>query len=142
MLAPLFALALIQTAAPQATPLPAWALTNPFGYERAQCSPLVREEEALEACQGRVRRQLAEALGEDLPPALRPATVENCRPADAGGGVICGPERRAARSDAPVLVEQECSNRPTPEGFSSECRPVSQRESRGGLSLRLGRRDD
>ncbi|HEV7353825.1 MAG TPA: hypothetical protein VGN74_11930 [Brevundimonas sp.] len=142
MLAPLFALALIQTAAPEATPLPAWALTNPFGYERAQCSPLVRGEEALEACQGRVRRQLAEALGEDLPPALRPATVENCRPADAGGGVICGPERRSARADAPVLVEQECSNRPTPEGFSSECRPVNQRESRGGLSLRLGRRDD
>lgn len=142
MLSPLFALALMQTAAPEATPLPTWALTNPFGYERAQCSPLVRGEEALEACQGRVRRQLAAAMGADLPPALRPATVENCRPADAGGGVICGPERRAARADAPVLVEQECSNRPTPEGFSSECRPVNQRGSRGGLSLRLGRRDD
>jgi len=142
MLAPLLTLALLQSAAPEATPLPAWALTNPFGYERARCSPLVRGEEALEACQGRVRRQLSDALGDDLPPALRPATVENCRPADAGGGVICGPERRAARADAPVLVEQECSNRPTPEGFSSECRPVTQRESRGGLSLRLGRRDD
>lgn len=141
MLAPLLTLTLLQTAAPEATPLPAWALTNPFGYERAQCSPLVRGTEALETCQGRVRRQLAEALGEDLPPALRPATVENCRPADAGGGVICGPERRAARADAPVLVEQDCSNRPTPEGFSSECRPVNQRESGGGLSLRLGRRD-
>ncbi|MFN7232161.1 MAG: hypothetical protein ACK5WW_00510 [Brevundimonas sp.] len=142
MLAPLLTFALLQTAAPDVTPLPAWALTNPFGYERARCSPLVRGEENLEACQDRARRQLAAALGEDLPPALRPATVENCRPADAGGGVICGPERRAARADAPVLVEQECSNRPTAEGFSSECRPVGQRESRGGLSLRLGRRDD
>ncbi len=142
MLAPLLTLALMQTVAPEAAPLPAWALTNPFGYERAQCSPLVRGEEALETCQGRVRRQLAAALGEDLPPALRPASIENCRPADAGGGVVCGPERRAAGADAPVLVEQDCSNRPTPEGFSSECRPVNQRDSRGGLSLRLGRRDD
>ena len=83
MLTPLLTLSLIQATAPEATPLPAWALTNPFGYERAQCSPLVRGAEALDVCQGRVRRQLAEALGEDLPPALRPATVENCRPAMA-----------------------------------------------------------
>jgi hypothetical protein len=142
VLTSLLTLTLLQAAGAGNPTVPDWARTNPFGYERAQCSPLVRGDEALASCQARVRRQLAEVLGDDLPAALRPAAVENCRPADAGGGVVCGPERREARSDAPVLVEQTCTNRPTPEGFSSECRPVSQTESRGGLSLRLGRRDD
>ncbi|MFC0634553.1 hypothetical protein [Brevundimonas balnearis] len=129
---------LIQTPAA----LPEWARENPFGYERAQCSPMIRGDEPLEACQARVRSLLLAELGDDLPPALRPAAVEDCRPADAGGGVVCGPQRRAARSDGPVLVEQDCSNRVTSEGFSSDCRPVGQSEERGVSITLFGGDDD
>lgn len=129
---------LIQTPAA----LPDWARENPFGYERAECSPMIRGEEPLSACQARVRSLLLAELGEDLPAALRPAAVENCRPSDTGGGVVCGPQRRAARSDGPVLVEQDCSNRVTREGFSSECRPVGQGEERGVSITLFGGKDD
>lgn len=124
------------------TPLPEWALRDPYSYERAQCSPLVRGDVPLGDCQARVRVELAAALGDALPPGLRPAALENCRPSDASGGVVCGPQRRSAAS-GPSLVEQDCSTRATSEGFSSECRPVGQDDDDGGgLKLRLWGGDD
>ncbi|MES2835498.1 MAG: hypothetical protein V4707_12410 [Pseudomonadota bacterium] len=45
-------------------PLPAWALADPFGWERAQCSPMIRKDATLEACQARVRTDLAANLGD------------------------------------------------------------------------------
>ncbi|HZW15340.1 MAG TPA: hypothetical protein VFF66_03690 [Brevundimonas sp.] len=52
--------------------LPEEARADPFGYERAECSPLIRDRtETLEACQLRVRRTLSVALGDALPDALK-----------------------------------------------------------------------
>ena len=55
--------------APAAIPtIPDWARADPYGYERSECSPLVRKaEESMEACQARVRTALAANLGDDLP---------------------------------------------------------------------------
>ena len=49
--------------------VPEWALTDPFGYERARCNPMVRGETPLDVCQSRVRSALAASLGDDLPDA-------------------------------------------------------------------------
>lgn len=72
----------IPAAAPSAPtadlpPLPDFARADPYGYERAECSPLIRKaEESMEACQARVRMTLAAHLGDALPagmaPGLRP----------------------------------------------------------------------
>ena len=79
---------------------------------------------------------------EPLGAGLRPVIWSHCGAIDYAAAGQWAAFHRNRSADAPVLVEQDCSNRPTPEGFSSECRPVNQRDSRGGLSLRLGRRDD
>ena len=125
--------------------LPAWALADPFGWERAQCSPLIRKD-SLETCQARVRADLAANLGDALPDALKPASLENCRRTDDGFAVTCGAQERAARP-APVLREQDCGTRMTRQGegapgWTSECRPMVGDERRGdGLSIRLGGQD-
>ncbi|NBB53193.1 hypothetical protein GVN24_33460 [Rhizobium sp. CRIBSB] len=126
--------------------LPQWALDDPFAWERAQCSPLLRKEPTLEACQARVRTDLAAHLGDALPPALQPATLENCRRSDDGFAVTCGEPPRADRP-APVLREQDCRTRLTRQGeggpgWTSDCRPAPGDEPRGeGLSIRLGGED-
>lgn len=133
-------------AAPRHT-VPEWGLADPFGYERARCSPQLRGAKTLEACQAEVRGQLALALGEDLPDALRPAGMAgDCQMAQAGSGgsayaVQCGPQSRTpAASSTPQ--EMDCRPRPVEGGFSSECRPVDEAESKG-VSLRLwGGKDD
>jgi hypothetical protein len=37
--------------------VPAWGLADPFGFERARCSPLVRGAKSIETCQAEVREQ-------------------------------------------------------------------------------------
>ncbi len=89
----------VEVAAP-VTDLPAWALADPFGWERSQCSPLVSRE-PLDVCQARVRVELSAALGDQLPAGLRPAGEPVpclATPGDDGKyPVQCGtPEHRAA----------------------------------------------
>lgn len=124
--------------------VPEWARSDPFAYERARCSPLVRGDKPLETCQAETRAMLAAALGDDLPDALRPAGADgDCQMMrESSGGsayaLQCGPQRR----DAPVasqLQEQDCRSRPDRRGgFTSECRPVVEPgEKKDGLRLRL-----
>ena len=129
------------------TTLPAWALADPFGWERSQCSALIRREETLVACQGRVRTELAANLGDALPPALSPAGLGGeCVPTVGEANayaVTCGPERREG-APAPGIQEQVCETRPQRQGgggvsWAETCRPASGpgRESEG-LTFRLG----
>src|SRR5688572_6780119 len=67
---------------PAAVPtIPDWARTDPYGYERSECSPLLRKaEESMEACQARVRTALAANLGDAMPVGLAPANAaDQCR---------------------------------------------------------------
>ena len=126
--------------------LPEWAIADPFGWERSQCSPLVRRDATLEGCQARVRSELSAALGDRLPAGLRPAGEPVpclATPADDGSyPVHCGvPERRAtAVALAPV---PDCRPRPTRQGgavaFVTECR--TENAGDGGLSFRLFGKD-
>ena len=116
--------------------VPAWGLADPFGFERARCSPLVRGAKSMETCQTEVREQLALAMGPDLPDALRPSGMAgDCQmiQANASGSayaVQCGPQSRAASAPS-ALREMDCRPRPVEGGFSSECRPVDTTESKG-----------
>lgn len=130
-----------------ASVLPDWARGDPFAYERAQCSPLLRREPTNEACQARVRGELLAALGDDLPAALRPiASLEDCRQAQADGAfdLRCGaPQRRGA--ETPALTERVCETRPTANrgggvSWSETCRPANA-PVREGLTFKLFGRD-
>lgn len=128
-----------------APPLPAWALADPFAWERAQCSPMIRKDTTLEACQARVRTDLAANLGDALPAALRPPAVQECRRTEDGYAVNCGAPARPGRSE-PVLREQDCSTRMVRQreggaAFTSDCRPVAGEERQDGLRIRLGGSD-
>lgn len=124
--------------------LPAWALADPFGWERSQCSPLVRGEEPMAACQSRVRADLSLALGDRLPAGLRPADAPTpCQATPSADGsfpVECRePERRVAAANK--VQDQVCESRPRREGgavaFVTECRPAGATSERRGLSFRL-----
>lgn len=128
--------------------LPAWALADPFGWERAECSPMMRRDTSLEACQARVRGELHAALGDRLPAGLLPAdTPVPCLATPGEDGaypVQCGvPERRGtvvASVQAP-----DCRPRPTRQGgavaFVTECRTETPGNDQGGLTLRLFGKD-
>ena len=106
----------VEAAAPVEIPaIPDSARADPYGYERAECSPLIRKAtESMEACQARVRTALAAHLGTALPPGLAPAGAPDaCRLAAAGDryALQCG----APESPAPASVtpqEQTCGLRP------------------------------
>lgn len=130
--------------------IPDSARADPYGYERAECSPLIRSsQESLEACQARVRVVLAAHLGTTLPAGLAPAGgLDQCRQEAAGDryALQCGTPARAVRPTA-VLEERSCESRPRiqPQGgvaWTEECVPVSgRREEEDGLKIRLGGRD-
>src|SRR5690606_23078075 len=70
----------VEALAPAAPALPEPARADPYGYDRAECSPYVRpSSESQEDCQQRVRLALAADLGEALPAGLRP-DANRCRP--------------------------------------------------------------
>lgn len=138
-------------AAPVEIPaIPDSARADPYSYERAECSPLIRKStETMEACQARVRIALAANLGGALPPGLvAPGAPDDCRQEAAGDryALQCGAPDRPAR---PVVSPQEttCSSRPRqrPEGgvaWTEECRPADGRApTQEGLRVRLGGRD-
>lgn len=108
--------------------LPAWALADPFAWERSQCSPLVSRE-PLDVCQARVRVELSAALGDRLPAGLRPAGEPVpclATPGDDGAyPVQCGlPQRQAAATVTPTIPD--CRSRPQRQGgsvaFVTDCR--------------------
>lgn len=140
-----------QAAAPVDIPaIPDSARADPYGYERAECSPLIRKaEESMESCQQRVRVALAANLGAALPAGLTPAGgADNCRQEAAGDryALQCGSPTRTERPAA-VLEERICETRPRvqPQGglaWSEDCRPASGRREEGdGLKIRLAGRD-
>ncbi|HYD27970.1 hypothetical protein [Brevundimonas sp.] len=132
-------------------PIPEWARTDPYGYERSECSPLVRAaSETLEGCQARVRSALAANLGAALPAGLAPASAaDNCRQEAAGDryALQCGAPSRSGAAGA-RLVERTCETRPRvqPEGgvvWTEECRPADgSKPPEEGLTFRLGGDDD
>lgn len=129
--------------APGAPALPAWAMDDPYAWERSQCHPSRRGEEPMDRCQARVRIQLKAALGDRLPSGLQPEGVSNCRQISDGSGgyeLTCSPEQRAmaGREMPPPEV---CEERPraVPGGgvtFERTCRPANA-PAREGLSIRL-----
>ena len=135
--------------APAARPpaIPDWARADPFGYERSECSPLIRKAtESQDACQARVRVALAANLGEALPDGLKPSGApETCRQEAAGDryALQCG---TPARPDRPVTPSSErtCETRPEaqPGGgvvWQETCRPADgSAPARDGLRVRLG----
>ena len=153
MIAVAFAFLLMQqlAALPSETPaadpspaasLPEWAKVDPFAFERACCSALVRGDTPLDVCQTRVRRLLADSLGDDLPATMRAAgSLDDCqRLRDAAGGspyaVQCG-ARPPSMAASNVPVERDCRSRPERGGFTTECRPVGSTDEGGGLKLTL-----
>lgn len=137
-------------AAADLPPIPDSARADPWGYERAECSPLIRKaEESMEACQARVRITLAAHLGDALPAGLAPTgTPDECRREAAGDryALQCGAPSRPDRPTT-VLEERSCETRPRvqPQGgvaWTEECRPASGvRADDEGLKIRLGGRD-
>jgi hypothetical protein len=169
MLAAVFALVLQQVAAGQgvwqtpapaaplappasatATPaLPASARADPYGYERAECSPLIRQaSESLEACQARVRAALAADLGDDMPTGLSGgAALEECRQQAAGDryALQCGAPSRSVPT-GPALRERACTTRPNVTGqgtvsFQEDCTVGGEAARDDGLKIRIGGRD-
>lgn len=127
--------------------LPASALADPFGYERAQCSPLIRSaSETMEACQSRVRSAFA-AHGQNAGSASG-ADSANCRQETAGDryALQCGPPPRADRPTT-TMSERTCETRPQaqPGGgvtWTETCRQDDGRPAeQDGLKFRLGGRD-
>ena len=124
--------------------LPDWAKADPFAWERAQCSPLVRGTEDMGACQARVRADLYAVLGDDLPDGLRPAAqLTDCGPRPDGNYALAcnAPRREPAVRQAP---EQDCRTRPQRQGqgvaWTQDCRPLGSSDQEG-LRLRIGGRD-
>lgn len=138
-------------AAPVAAPaIPDWARADPYGYERSECSPLMRKaNEGLEACQARVRAALATDLGDDLPPGLAGGSAaDQCRQEAAGDryALQCAAPGRSAPS-GPDLRARDCTTRPraTAEGrmtFEETCTVGGEEARDERLRIRLGGDDD
>ena len=141
---------IVVTPAPAPTiDLPDWARADPYAWERAQCSPLLRGDEDLQACQARVRGALAANLGDALPVGLAAgAPADQCRQEAAGDryALQCGAPSRSGPETA-RLVDRTCETRPRAqrEGgviWTEECRPADGSEpAEEGLRIRLGGND-
>ncbi|MBW8304177.1 MAG: hypothetical protein K0M78_09590 [Brevundimonas sp.] len=135
---------------PAAPSVPDWARADPYGYERSECSPLMRNaNENLEACQARVRAALALDLGNALPAGLAGGDpAEQCRQEAAGDryALQCGAPGRSAPG-GPRLGDRTCETRPRAqrEGgvvWTEECRPADgSKPPEEGLRIRLGGED-
>lgn len=130
--------------------IPDWARADPFGYERSECSPLIRNaSESMETCQNRVRFALAANLGDALPAGLRPSgSLDNCRQEAAGDryDVQCGAPARSVPG-GPDLRDRNCNTRPVVTNqravtFSEECTIGGQTTREEGLKIRLGGGND
>jgi len=130
--------------------IPDSARADPYGYERAECSPLIRKaDESMQACQARVRLALTANLGDALPAGLAlVGAAEACRQEAAGDryALQCGAPQRTDRPTAP-LEERTCETRPRAQAqggvaWTEECRSASgDRANDDSLRIRLGGRD-
>lgn len=115
----------VEAPAIAAPPIPDWARADPFGYERSECSPIIREaDETMEACQTRVRTVLAANLGDALPRGLSPVNAaDQCRQeaADDRYDMQCGATSRAIPAGPALQEDRACANRP-------------QGQARGGIA--------
>lgn len=125
--------------------IPDSARADPHGYERAECSPLVRAaSESMEACQTRVRF----ALAANLRLSATAEEVEDCRQTPAGDryALQCGSPTPADRPTT-VLTERTCETRPQAQArggvaWSETCKQDGGRPAeQDGLKFRLGGRD-
>jgi hypothetical protein len=111
--------AFVALLSPQAAPtLPDGARHDPFGYERAECSPLTRSPgETLESCQVRVRRTLA-ALGDAVPDALKPDADLGPKPIRPDPHARIVPEEQRCRIAGSTLPDgrpthqEQCARHP------------------------------
>lgn len=132
------------TAPPPAPPIPDWARADPFGYERSECSPLVRKaSETMEACQSRVRYALA--ANTDNPAGQTDSALENCRQEASGDryALQCGAPSARTVPGGPDLRDRTCTTRPsaTREGgmtYREECTVGGEPVRDEGLRIRLG----
>jgi hypothetical protein len=126
--------------------LPDWAVADPYAWERSQCSPMIRKDSSMEACQVRVRTDLAAVLGDRLPAGLAPTGVEGCRQVSNGTGgysLSCAPTQRTLTGQTRPPAAEVCEERPTRSAngvvsFGRECRPATGASDEDGLTLRLG----
>lgn len=140
----------VEAAPPADIPaIPDYARADPYGYERAECSPLVRRaDETLEACQQRVRVALAANLGADLPARLAPAgAADNCRQEADGDryALQCGAPSRSV-PPGPDLRVRSCTTRPraTEKGsvtYEEVCTLGGEEVRDEGLRIRLSGND-
>ena len=140
----------VERVAPADIPaLPDYARADPYAYERAECSPLVRQtNETMDVCQQRVRAALAANLGRALPAGLTAGGMaENCRQEAAGDryALQC---RAPARSvpPGPDLRIRSCTTRPraTEKGtvtYEETCTLGGEEIRDEGLRIRLGGND-
>lgn len=140
----------VPAVAPAAAPaVPDWARADPYGYERSECSPLIRAaSESMEICQNRVRFALAANLGDALPAGLRPTgSLDNCRQEAAGDryAVQCGAPARSVPG-GPDLRDKVCTTRPSGNRdggmtYREECMVGGEPVRDQGLRINLGGRD-
>lgn len=125
--------------------LPEAARADPYGYERAECSPYVRaSSETLEACQFRVRTALAAGLGDATPAGLRPsAESARCRPEPGADGFAVDCSIARSVPAGPDLADRRCETRATrlPQGgvaYTENCASTRPGESASqALSIKL-----
>ena len=128
--------------------LPPHAISDPFGWERSQCSPYIRKDESLQECQVRVRADLQAVMGAALPANLHPTLgLEHCTPGNAENGfkVECKP-RQMVLPNRPNLDDRQCENQPSLQGdgrviMQTVCRSTGAQPTPEGLSLTLPPRD-
>lgn len=137
--------AVTEAATPPVSTLPDWARADPYAWERAQCSPMIRKDASMEACQVRVRTELASALGDQLPARLSPDRIEGCRQVSNGAGgyvLTCAPVERTLNAGPAAPAAEICDERPVRNAngavtFNRECRPATGAPADRGLKLRL-----
>lgn len=146
----------ITAAQPVAMPtvdIPEWGRNDPYAWERAQCSPLVRGNEDLGACQSRVRLALDAALGGATPAGLsvRAGDLECSQMAARGDAqayeLACGAERAARAEDQAFQRQRDaktdlCDRTPRSERGSTTwtlacSTPENEDRARGNLESLL-----
>jgi hypothetical protein len=108
---------------------------------------MIRKDASLEACQMRVRSDLAAALGDRLPERLSPDKIEGCRQVANRAGryvLTCAPVERTMNGGPAAPAAEACDDRPVRNAngavtFNRECRPANGAPGAGGLKLQLNR---
>jgi hypothetical protein len=84
-----------------AVEVPDWALRDPHGWERAECSPLMRGQESLWACTDRVQGALAVRQGRPWPAIVISTPSSNSVPPEPEGRSVLGGRCRQVETRSP-----------------------------------------